>query len=133
MHAEKIIDTKNFTLIYYPEEKIIHHTFHDYVYGNILRSYLHEGVRIMKEHSATKWLSDDRDNPTLSPADVDYGKDIWVSKAIEAGWKYWALILPGAVIGKSSMSGLLDFVSDKGVVVEFFNDTDEAFAWLNKQ
>ena len=133
MKSEIIIDNKNFSLWYYPENKIIHHKFHDYVYGSALRSYLHEGVKVMKDKSAVKWLSDDRENPTLSPEDVLYGKDVWVPAAIKAGWKYWDLILPAAVPGKSSMTRFLDYVAEYGVVIKLFQETDEAIKWLQEQ
>jgi len=104
MKVEKIIDSKNFSLLYYPDKKIIHHKFHYYVYGETLHKYLNAGIKIMKDHGATKWLSDDRNNPTLSPEDIQYGKEVWGPAAKEAGWKYWAIILPESIVGKSSLA-----------------------------
>lgn len=62
---------------YYPDEKIIHHKFRSYVYGMTLRDALTEGLKIMNEEGAVKWLSDDRENPTLSNEDIGWGRDVW--------------------------------------------------------
>lgn len=130
MDIETIVDNKNFTLRYYSKEKIIHHQFHDYVYGSKLHEYLFLGVELMKKYGAQKWLSDDRENPILSPEDVQYGKEIWTPAAKAAGWKYWALILPEAMIGKLSMQQYLDYNRKNGIIVELFHDPEPALQWL---
>ncbi len=133
MNIETIIDNKNFSMWYYPEKKIVHHKFHELVCGTTLHDYLYAGVKLLKERNAHKWLSDDRLNPTLSPEDVLYGINKWTPAAVAAGWKFWAVLLPEAFIGKSSMIEYLNYNTQKGVVSKVFSDYEEAFEWLDKQ
>jgi len=54
-----IIDNKQGTMIYYPDTKILHHTLHGAMHGQLLHNFLDEGTKVFLTHGATKWLSDD--------------------------------------------------------------------------
>ena len=132
MNVKKIIDNESFSLWYYPDEKIIHHKFRSYVYGKTLRDSLTEGLKLMKDEGAEKWLSDDRENPTLSNEDIEWGRNVWGNAAKDAGWKYWAIILPDSILGKSNMAQSLKDVQNKGIVIKVFNKPEDAISWLKK-
>lgn len=89
-----LYDSDQISVWYYPEKKIIHHKMHKFVHGQPFRDALMAGARAMEEYKADKWLSDDTNNPVLSPEDVEWGDKNWQPRVIAAGWKYWAIVQP---------------------------------------
>jgi hypothetical protein len=85
----------------------------------------------MKEHGATRWLSDDRNNNALNPEDLDWSVNVWSPTAAEAGWRYWAVVLPEYVVGKMDMAQYIALGRSKGLNVRVFSDPDEALEWLS--
>jgi len=128
-----IIDNEYATLLYHPEAKIVHHQFHQPLSGQPFRDVLIKGVETFKEHDAKKWLSDDRGNSALTPEDGDWGTNTWTPQVIEAGWKYWAVVMPKKIIGQMNMQRWIKMYEEMGVTVQVFSDPDEAMSWLESQ
>ena len=61
-----IIQNEYATLVYHPDEKIVHHTFHKPIGDQEFRNVLNTGAKTLKKYNASKWLSDDRGNSALS-------------------------------------------------------------------
>src|SRR4051812_2371276 len=94
MSTETIIDNEFATLVYHNDTGIVHHCFRKLLDSKHLHLVLDGGVDLLKKHSATKWLSDNRE---IEPHDEEDGKwvnESWLPRAIAAGWKYWALVVP---------------------------------------
>jgi hypothetical protein len=128
-----IIDNKYATLWYHPETKIVHHQFHQPIGGQSFREVLDKGLEAFQEFSAQKWLSDDRGNSALSPEDSDWAINNWSPRVIDAGWKYWAVVMPEKVIGQMNMQRFIKMYSERDVSVQVFSDPDEAMRWLEAQ
>src|SRR5689334_16804117 len=103
MSQTTIVETDYATLWYHPEKKIIHHKFHKFIHGPEFRAVLDKGVDIMKQNGAAKWLSDDRNNSTLTQEDGAWAQTDWSVRVIDAGWKFWAIVMPEKVIGQINM------------------------------
>jgi hypothetical protein len=131
--VETILDNEYATLWYHPEDKIIHHKFHKFIWGDDFRDVLIKGVEIFEEHHAQKWLSDDRNNSALRQEDTDWGVNVWNPRMVKAGWKYWAVVMPEKVIGKMNLRRFVKINSDLGITVQVFSDPDEALIWLKAQ
>jgi hypothetical protein len=125
-----LLDTPQITMWYHPETKIVHHQMHKYTHGQTFRDALMTGVAALQEHRAQKWLSDDRLNPVLKPEDNEWAMTEWAPKIIQAGWKYWAIVLPESVLNKMRMENSAKVFADKGVTVQLFTDPGEALKWL---
>jgi hypothetical protein len=130
MTKNTIVDTEYATLWYYPENKIVHHKFHKYIYGEEFRQILEKGLEIFKQHHAQKWLSDDRNNSALTPEDSEWGINNWSPRVVGAGWKYWAIVMPDKVVGQMNMQRFIEIYAKQGVTVQIFDDPDEALTWL---
>ena len=88
----------------------------------------------MEQTGATKWLSDDRQNAALSKEDFEWSTSIWRPRAVEAGWRYWALVLPEKITGQMSLQKvLIDFYGDSPVTFLLFNDPAEGMTWLEAE
>jgi hypothetical protein len=129
-----LIENEYANLWYYPEERIIHHKFLQPVADEEFYSVLRTGLRLMQEHGAQKWLSDDRNNSILSAEDSAWSQDFWLPRAYQAGWKYWAVLPPVKARGKINMKRLMEYVGEhRRVDIKIFSDPDEAWQWLAQQ
>lgn len=126
-----VIDNDYATLCYYPELKLVHHTFHRTISGQDFRDVLNRGTEILRENHADKWLSDDRKNTGLSPEDNEWGLTVWFSQTQAVGWKYWALVVPASMEGQQSMIQAVQHFAQNGVYTRVFIDPEEALAWLS--
>lgn len=127
------LDTNYATLWYHDDEKIVHHKFHKFIYGQQFRDVLENGLKIFKEEGASKWLSDDRENSALPAEDGAWAMNDWSPRVLDAGWKYWAIVLPEKNIGQMNMQQFIDSYSPLGLTVRVFSDPDEALKWLESQ
>lgn len=130
MSIKKILDNDYATLWHHPENKIVHHQFHKFIHGEQFRSVLEKGLEIFEEYNATKWLSDDRKNSALPKEDAEWAMTDWNPRVISSGWKYWAIVLPDKILGKTNMNQFIKQQNEQGVTVEIFDDADEALDWL---
>jgi hypothetical protein len=129
-----LIENDHACMWYYPDEGIIHHKFLQPVSDMSFRSVLMTGLRLMRDHGAQKWLSDDRNNSILSAEDSAWSQDYWLPLAYKAGWKYWALLPPAKARGQVNMQRLVEYIIEKyRVNVELFDDPDQAWQWLAQQ
>ncbi len=91
---------------------------------------LSKGAEFFEKEKCSKWLSDDRGNSALPAEDAEWATKVWSPRVVEAGWKYWALIMPDKAIGKMNMKRLVAAYDDSGVKVEIFDDESSALEWL---
>ncbi|HLY24761.1 MAG TPA: hypothetical protein VKQ72_00385 [Aggregatilineales bacterium] len=130
MSTTTIIDNESVTLWYHTDKKIVHHQFHKAIYGDDFRELLNKGLEIFKKNGAGKWLSDDRKNSTLPASDTEWAQKDWFPRVFQAGWKYWAIVLPDKVFGKMNMQQFINAYAKQGLTIEVFGDPDEALKWL---
>ena len=125
-----ILDTEYATLWYYPEKKIVHHVFHKFIYGQEFRNVLEKGLETFQQYGAQKWLSDDRKNSALPTEDLEWGMGNWFPRVFGSGWEYWAVVMPDKIAGQMNMDRIMKNYIDQGLVVQVFDDPDEALNWL---
>ena len=110
----------------------MHHTLHKPVEGAVFRDVLTRGVEIFERSGANKWLSDDRGNSALHPEDGKWAMEVWSVRTLAAGWKYWAIVMPDAALGKANMRRFIREYSDRGVEVNVLGSAEDAFGWLKE-
>jgi hypothetical protein len=131
--SETTIFTNEFaTLLYHPEAGIVHHIFHKPISGEEFRRVLNTGLEIFKKNGAGKWLSDDRGNAPLPDDDIAWSKVEWFPRVVEAGWKYWALVVPEDTMVRMNLMQVTDTYSAAGIRVMVFDNPDAAMKWLEK-
>jgi hypothetical protein len=129
-HSETIIDNPAAILWYHPRERIVHHEFRRFIYGEEFRDVLEKGLEVFRTRGANKWLSDDRANGPIRPADGQWALEDWAPRVLAAGWRYWAVVLPTRTLGEMNMKRWVDTYAKQGVVARAFTDPDEAMSWL---
>ena len=130
MSTRVILENEYATLVYHSQQKIVHHTLHKPLEGAPFREVLTRGVELFERHGAKKWLSDDRRNGALHPEDGKWAMEVWSNRTIAAGWKYWAIVMPDAALGRANMRRFIREYADRGVEVKVFETKEDALEWL---
>ena len=131
MSKRLVLENEFVHLWYHPAERIVHHQFRKFIWGDQFREVLNEGLRVFEREGATKWLSDDRENSARSPKTTPTGPmGDWFPRVAKAGWKHWAIVLPQNVIGQMNMARIISTYSTRGVTARVFDDPGAALDWL---
>ncbi len=113
----------------------MHHTIHQPVSDapELFKEALNQGTAALVEHGASKWLSDDRLNGPLSQDILDWAMENWYQRAIDAGWKYWANVVPQSITSAGTLTPVINQLHTMGLQMRLFTNTDTAFEWLSQQ
>ncbi len=119
-------------LFYHEDTKIIHHIYKTPIGGDCLKEELNTGIDLLRKHGASKWLSDNRAIDSHTPEETDWINNDWLPRAIENGWKYWALVVPDNTYARYNMFEFTQAFHKMGVRAMVFVDPDTAMDWLIK-
>src|SRR4051812_19118379 len=128
-----VIDDDWSTLLYHPRPKIVHHEMRRVIQGEQFHQLLERGLALLVEHGACKWLSANRGQGPLTQADSIWAQTVWAPRAIAAGWRYWAVVMPERIIGQMSMTHMIKTYAQKGVTVSTFSEPEAAMKWLARR
>ena len=128
-----ILQNDHITLWYYPGPKIVHHQMVQTPSSEEFRELLTEGAETLERFRAIKWLSDDRGNTLLRPHDEEWADSVWLPRVLRVGFKFWAIVLPQAAIGKLNMHRLANQHAQRGITSRIETMPYPAFEWLKAQ
>ena len=122
------------TVEYHPDDKLIFHQVHRPIgkQSKILKEALNAGTEAMKKHGIHKWVSDDRRNDALDPDLETWGNTVWIPKTIEAGWKYWANVVPEDIHAAGSLVPAIEGLHKFGLKMRVFVEVEDAFKWIKE-
>ena len=127
-----VVENEYVTLQYLPDKKMLYHTVHKPVDEEVFKRSLNAGVDLFGKYEIHKWLSDDRKNGPLSDSFSQWAVSDWIPRAIAAGWKYWANVVPQELIAANTLSPLMDILFDQGLRMMVFKQPADAINWLDK-
>lgn len=127
-----VYDNEFMTVKYLADKGIIYHTIHQPFSGQPFRDAINAGTEALIKYRANKWLSDDRKNGPLSDEDMEWGFTDWNQRAIKAGWRYWAMVVPADLIAAGSLMPTIEDLFRLGLRVSVFAEVDEAIEWLDQ-
>jgi hypothetical protein len=125
-----IVDNEFITLWYWPAYRLVHHEMHRYTSGAPFRDALEAGLATMIERGGNKWLSDDRANNALPPADDEWARNEWFPRTKAAGWEYWAIVMPEKILGTMHLRRFAEDYAKHGITAHMFSDPDDALNWI---
>jgi hypothetical protein len=131
--VETLLDNDSALLRYHVTPKIVHHEFRRFIHGEPFREVLTRGLEVLQKRGASKWLSDDRNNGAIKPADAEWSSKIWMPRVLAAGWKYWAVVLPEKTLGQMNMMRWIEALGALGLSAQSFEYVEEAKRWLEEQ
>ena len=127
-----VLDNQYITIKYLPDKKMIYHTVHQPFGGQALRDALIAGFDALQNYKVSKWLSDERKNGPMSAEDIEWGNKNLNQRSMEAGWKYWALVVPEQLVAAGAMVPTMNALFELGLRMMVFSNVEEASEWLAK-
>ena len=89
-------------------------------------------IRALTEHQGSRLLADCRRQRVLRPEDQQKANAEWLPRALAAGLKRFAIVLPTSVLAAMNLQGSLGKVATTALDVAYFERVDEARAWLTR-
>lgn len=90
-------------------------------------------IRALQEHQANFLLADCRLQRALNVADQERANRDWIPRAIVAGLKQFAVVLPVSDLAAAHLRQRLEAVPSSGFQVEYFETIEGARAWLESK
>ena len=128
-----IVDNEYITMEYHPDGKMIYHTIHKPMGAEqtqLLMDTLDAGTETLRQHKVLKWLSDDRLNGPLTPEFLKWSLGNWSPRTIDAGWKYWANVVPKELAAAGTLMPVIKKLHELGLKMQVFTNVEDALKWL---
>jgi hypothetical protein len=87
-------------------------------------------VSALKEHACSRLLADCRRQRVLNQADQERANRDWLPRALEAGLKRFAVVLPVSDLAAAHLRERLSEVPHTALQVSYFGTVEEAQEWL---
>lgn len=95
---------------------------------------LEKGLELIVAKKATCWLADCRDMAVMPPGVQQWTAENWWPRALEAGFRWLAILLPKSVITKMAIDASIQPSNESQVSeTRYFGEVDEAKAWLRSK
>jgi len=87
-------------------------------------------IHALSEHKGSRILADCRRQKVVNPADQDRANEQWLPRALAAGLKRFAVVLPSSGLAAANLKERLGRVRAGTLEVAYFPTPEEARAWL---
>jgi stage II sporulation SpoAA-like protein len=87
-------------------------------------------VTALKEHHGSRLLADCRRQKVINPADQERANQEWVPRALAAGLKRFAVVIPSSALAEMNLRSALDKIPGTTIEVGYFATVEEAEEWL---
>ena len=99
--------------------------------GQDYRNALNTLLEVMTSRGTRKILADTRLSKVITPEDQVWVTTNWMPRAVQAGFKWSALIVPKSALGKMSIDRMVEKLGPDNVVeTKYFDDLEKARKWL---
>jgi hypothetical protein len=132
----KLFEEKYGTLEYDPSVPCITATFNGFMNSEQFRNFLNLGldhlIEKSKQHQHILWLADTSKHVVQPDKDTKWVADEWNPRAMKAGIRHVAFVLPENVFGNMSVKKYADNSQKKGddMIVQMFGDLNSAKNWF---
>jgi hypothetical protein len=86
-------------------------------------------IQALTEHGCSRMLADCRRQRVLNQADQERAEREWTPRAIAAGLKRFAVVLPVSDVAAANLRSRLDSATS-AIRIRYFASLDEAMEWL---
>jgi hypothetical protein len=87
-------------------------------------------IQALRQHHGTRVLADCRRQKVLNPADQDRANEQWLPRALAAGLKRFAVVLPASGLASVNLQDSLGKAPAGALDVAYFATVEEAREWL---
>ena len=89
-------------------------------------------ITALKTHHGSRVLADCRRQKVLNPADQDRANKAWLPRALAAGLKRFAVVVPTSLLAEVNLKTSLDKVPSTELDVAYFATPEQARDWLGR-
>lgn len=86
----------------------------------------------LRKHKGSRMLADCRLQKGLSAADQDHANLVWLPRALAAGLKRLAVVVPSSGLAEANLKERLGKIRAAALEVEYFATPEEARDWLDR-
>ncbi|MFN8530258.1 MAG: hypothetical protein U0670_16785 [Anaerolineae bacterium] len=130
--APAFLETEYVTLQYLPDKQCLYHVAQTYPNDQQFKNALNAGAAALEKYKINKWVSDDRKLGPMSPDLLQWGATEFNPRAIAAGWRFWANVVPEQVATATDTFAIMETLFEFGLRMMVFTNTQEAFEWIDK-
>jgi len=87
-------------------------------------------IQALEQHRGSRLLADCRRQKVLNPRDQDRANREWLPRALKAGLKRFAVVVPASVVADMNLRDSLGKASGTGLEVGYFATVAEAREWV---
>jgi hypothetical protein len=89
-------------------------------------------ISALRKHRGTRMLADCRRQKGLSAADQDLANENWLPRALAAGLKRFAVVVPLSGLAQANLKERLGKVRPGALEIAYFATPEEARVWLSE-
>lgn len=126
-------DTKCMSVQWDEVERCVQLRWKGFAQGDEYRTGMNKVLELLTARKASRWLIDAREMSVVTQTDQGWMMRDWRPRAIAAGLKKVAVVMPSSAIAQMSihrMENNLKDPTDQVIATAYFPSTDEARAWL---
>ncbi len=101
-----------------------------YIDGEDLHAGMNAGIDLLGKKNASKWLADMRFRRALPEADMVWIAQDFTPRAVEAGMRYIAIVVPTSVLGMMTLKITKEKTKITSYETRHFDSVDDARIWL---
>jgi hypothetical protein len=113
-----------------PDVQAVVETWEGWANATEFSAMLDAGVKALKENHGFRWLADCRLQRVLKAEDQKQGNLAWLPRALTAGLKRFAVVLPESGLAKANIQDHLGTAAAARLEMAYFRTLDEARRWL---
>ena len=105
-----------------------------FVDGDGFRDGLNTGLELLVEKRASRWLADLRKLEVVTADDQKWSNEDWFPRAISAGIKAMAIVVPKSTIAAMSVDAIMKKaeLQNRTLVTHYFDNVFDAREWLRE-
>ena len=127
-------DMPNYTLLWNAPAQCVEFTWNGFVKGADFQDGCNAMLKELTARKASRLIVDSRKYTVVDPGDQLWSIQDWLPRALAAGLKHFAVVMPESVVGKLSVQNVINdkkhTPKDLELQREMFNSPDDARAWL---
>lgn len=126
-------DHPSAAVLWEDSDKIVRIQWKSNVESAIFRQALGAGIELITQKQGQRWLADCLKMGPVPVEDTKWATDEWTPRAIAAGVKRLAFVMPQRVVASISVMGYISGPGGEMVNMMYFTDIADARRWLREQ
>jgi hypothetical protein len=109
--------------------RILYAEWKGYATSDELRAALLTGVRAIREHRVTGYVSDARKAKVFLPDDEKWAMTVWLPQAVDAGLQRMAMVTAEAGLARTIFTDVAHKIDNHGLSMRTFDSVAAATVW----